>query len=418
MKIAYLNPRGAMGGAEVALLSIIAAIRQSQPQWELSLITPDDGPLVTRARALGAECQVLQFPKSVARLGDSGLKGPAGKRVSRLGLLMRLVLAAPAIAAAKLRLRRALTTLKPDVIHTNGFKMHVLGALAKPRGTPLIWHIHDYVSSRPLMARLIKLLCNRCALIIANSESVKRDVEAVCGPGVKVQTVYNAVDTTEFSPDGERLDLDSLSGLAVNGSREKYVRIGLLATFGRWKGHDVFLRALSLLPPDVTWRAYIIGDAIYQTDGSQFSREELQSLAEQLGVSDRVGFTGFVERPAAAIRALDIVVHASIQPEPFGLTIVEAMACGRPVIISNAGGAVELIQMNGNGSSSHSGELIRIALSHTPGSAQELAEQIVELSKDSGLRAAMVTASRASVEHRFNLQAICGELTSLYQSVL
>ncbi|HXT64679.1 MAG TPA: glycosyltransferase family 4 protein, partial [Pyrinomonadaceae bacterium] len=331
---------------------------------------------------------------------------------------MRLVLAAPAIAAAKLRLRRALTTLKPDVIHTNGFKMHVLGALAKPRGTPLIWHIHDYVSSRPLMARLIKLLCNRCALIIANSESVKRDVEAVCGPGVKVQTVYNAVDTTEFSPDGERLDLDSLSGLAVNGSREKYVRIGLLATFGRWKGHDVFLRALSLLPPDVTWRAYIIGDAIYQTDGSQFSREELQSLAEQLGVSDRVGFTGFVERPAAAIRALDIVVHASIQPEPFGLTIVEAMACGRPVIISNAGGAVELIQMNGNGSSSHSGELIRIALSHTPGSAQELAEQIVELSKDSGLRAAMVTASRASVEHRFNLQAICGELTSLYQSVL
>src|ERR1043165_9974734 len=110
MKIAYLNPRGAMGGAEVALLNIIAAIRQAQPEWELSLITPDDGPLVTRARALGAECQILQFPKSVARLGDSGLKGPAGQRVSRLGLLMRLVLAAPAIAAAKLRLRRALTT--------------------------------------------------------------------------------------------------------------------------------------------------------------------------------------------------------------------------------------------------------------------------------------------------------------------
>src|SRR6478672_2517229 len=116
MRITYLNPRGAMGGAEVALLNIIAAIRQSQPEWKLSLISPDEGPLVIRARELGAECQVLQFPKSVARLGDSGLKGPAGKRVSRLGLLMRLGWATPAIAAATLRLRRALSILNPDVI--------------------------------------------------------------------------------------------------------------------------------------------------------------------------------------------------------------------------------------------------------------------------------------------------------------
>jgi glycosyltransferase involved in cell wall biosynthesis len=356
----------------------------------------------------------------VARLGDSGLKGPAGKRVSRLGLLMRLGLATPAIAAATLRLRRALSILDPDVIHTNGFKMHVLGALAKTRGTPLIWHIHDYVSSRPLMARLIKLLCNRCALIIANSESVKRDVEAVCGPGVKVQTVYNAVDTAEFSPEGERLDLDGLSGLAVNGSREKYVRIGLLATFGRWKGHDVFLRALSLLPPDVTWRAYIIGDAIYQTDGSQFSRDELQSLAEQLGLSDRVGFTGFVERPAAAIRALDIVVHASVQPEPFGLTIVEAMACGRPVIVSNAGGAVELIQpkvihRNGNGNSAASNQPANaLALSHTPGSAAELADRMSELARDSTLRVRMGSSGQVAASEFFNVSEFAGRLVPLY----
>src|SRR5436190_15464002 len=98
MKIAYLNPRGVMGGAEVALLNVIAAMKRAQPEWELSLITPDDGPLVTRARSLGAACEIVRFPNSVARLGDSGLKGPAGQRVSRLSLFTLLVLAAPAIA--------------------------------------------------------------------------------------------------------------------------------------------------------------------------------------------------------------------------------------------------------------------------------------------------------------------------------
>ena len=413
-----------MGGAEVALLNIIAAIRGAQPEWQLSLITPDEGPLVTRARSLGADCEVIRFPDSVARLGDSGLKGPVGQRVSRLSLFMRLLVATPAIAAATLRLRRVLSTLNPDVIHTNGFKMHVLGAIAKPRRTPLIWHIHDYVSPRPLMARLIKLLRKRCSLIIANSESVRRDIEQVCGSDVKVQTVYNAVDTKEFSPEGERLDLDSLSGLAVNGSREQYVRIGLLATFGRWKGHDVFLHALSLLPSDIRWRGYIIGDAIYQTDGSQFSREELQSLTQQLGISDRVGFAGFVERPAAAIRALDIVVHASTHPEPFGLTIVEGMACGRPVIVSNAGGAMELIEAtaissNGNGSSAASSEpATRLALSHTPGSAEELAARIAELSTDSNLRETIAMAGRCSVDDRFSLAGLSVELSPLYQALV
>jgi glycosyltransferase involved in cell wall biosynthesis len=421
MKIAYLNPRSAMGGAEVALLNIIAAISRAQPDWEIVLIAPEDGPLLARARVFGAACKAIPFPNSVARLGDSGAGGPAGKQVSRVNLFGRVLLSAPAIAVATFRLRSAFRSIDPDVIHTNGFKMHVLGALAKPARTPLIWHIHDYVSPRPLMARLIRLLRHRCALILANSESVKQDIERVCGKIFKVQTLYNAVDTKVFSPEGERLDLDSLSGLAVNGSRNSFVRIGLLATFARWKGHQVFLRALSLLPADIRWRAYIVGDAVYQTDGSQFSRAELQSLAQQLGISDRVGFTGFVEQPAAALRALDIVVHASTQPEPFGLTIVEAMACGRPVIVSHAGGAAELIEPrlmkpNGNGTPAAStARPTQIALSHTPGNAEELAARITQLARDEQLRAQISSAAKSAVTECFNSSRLTDELIALYR---
>jgi glycosyltransferase involved in cell wall biosynthesis len=414
MKIAYLNPRGAMGGAEVALLNIIAAIRQAQPEWDISLITPDDGSLVARAKALGVSCRMISFPKSVARLGDSAVSGPAEKPISRLRLFIRLLLASPAVAVAIIRLRLALRSINPDLIHTNGFKMHVLGALAKRESTPLVWHIHDYVSSRPLMARLIKLLRNRPALILANSESVKQDIERVCRTDIKVQTLYNAVDTNVFSPEGERLDLDSLSGLAVNGSREPIVRIGLLATFGRWKGQDVFLRALSLLPSGIPWRAYIIGEAVYQTDGSQFSLAELQSLAQQLGISDRVGFTGFVDQPAAAIRALDVVVHASVQPEPFGLTIIEAMACGRPVIVSNAGGARELIEVSGKAHRPKN-ENYTSALPYEPGDAKQLAERIAQVATDSHECASLARARRGTIEERFTIRRLSEKLVLLYQ---
>jgi glycosyltransferase involved in cell wall biosynthesis len=210
--------------------------------------------------------------------------------------------------------------------------------------------------------------------------------------------------------------------LAVNGSREPFVRIGLLATFSRWKGHEVFLRALSLLPENIHWRAYIVGDAIYSTDGSQFSLEELQSFARQVGVSDRVGFTGFVDQPAAAIRALDIVVHASTQPEPFGLTIVEAMSCGRPVIVSDAGGAAELIQSNTNGARATSkatpAESAQIALSHTPGNAEQLAARIIDLARDAQLRARFGSTGEAAVKDRFEISQLANALVPVYGAAI
>ena len=77
----------------------------------------------------------------------------------------------------------------------------------------------------------------------------------------------------------------------------------------------------------------------YATNGSQYSLSELRELAKELGVSHRVGFTGFVDEPAAALRSLDIVVHASTEPEPFGLAIAQGMACGRAVIATKRAAA-------------------------------------------------------------------------------
>jgi glycosyltransferase involved in cell wall biosynthesis len=404
-----------MGGAESALIQILGSIREAEPGWELHLIVSEGGSLAAKAEALGVVTSVLPFPPAIARLGDSSAGSPSDNGISRLKLLRQLFFASPEMRHYAALLRKELRRLAPDVIHTNGFKMHILGALAKPKQARLIWHVHDYVQARPLMASLMKLFDQRCSIALANSNSVALDIKAACGDSLPVQTLYNSIDTAVFSPHGDRLDLDSLSGLPP--AAPHVIRVGLLATLARWKGHEVFLRALSLIPHNLSLRGYIVGDALYQTDGSQYSLAELKVMARQLGIFDRVGFTGFVDRPAAAMRSLDIVVHASTNPEPFGLVIVEGMACGRAVILSESGGAMELTWTNGRTNSQTNGTTEINALGHAPGNAAQLAERITQLTTDADLRARLGAAGRATVEQRFNRLRLAKELVPIYRRV-
>jgi glycosyltransferase involved in cell wall biosynthesis len=174
----------------------------------------------------------------------------------------------------------------------------------------------------------------------------------------------------------------------------------------RWKGHEIFLRALSMLPADLPISAYIIGGALYETKGSQYTIDELRGVAARLGISSRIGFTNFVEEPAAALRALDIVVHASTKPEPFGLSIAEAMACGKAVISSGSGGAAEIVS---------DGET---ALVHAPGDAAGLAKRIACLIADPELRARLGHAGRLAAVRRFDRTLVTNKLIPIYRELI
>ena len=217
--------------------------------------------------------------------------------------------------------------------------------------------------------------------------------------------VPNAVDLERFSPVGPRADLDALSGMppALPG----VVRVGLVATLASWKGHATFLDAIARIPNDaVGVRAYIVGGALYQTAGSQNSIEDLRRRAAELGISDRVGFTGFVTKTEDVFRALDVVVHASTAPEPFGLVIAEAMACGRPVIASDAGGAREIFTSGVD------------ALSHEPGNAGDLAARITELARDADLRGRLGRAAHETAQRRFDRTRLAADLLPVYEQAI
>jgi hypothetical protein len=174
MRIVFLNPCGQMGGAEICLMDMFMSIRSAEPDWRLSLVLGEDGPLADHAKAAGVEVIVAPFPRPLARLGDSG-----GGRIRALWASLKAVASTVRYAST---LTRILAKLNPNVIHTNGFKMHVLGVWVRPTNTPVIWHIHDYVSTRPLMKGLLRFHAGRCQAVIANSQSVASDVRNICGP--------------------------------------------------------------------------------------------------------------------------------------------------------------------------------------------------------------------------------------------
>jgi glycosyltransferase involved in cell wall biosynthesis len=397
VKILLLNPEGTLGGAERCLLDMLASFRVARPDIEMSVIAGGDGPLLEESRRLDAHVKMLPLPSALASLGDSGVRSRSG---STGALAKNLGVGAAALAQYVARLRKEIALFSPDIVQSNGMKMHLLGALARPSNARLVWYVHDFVGERRIASRALRALSRRAHLAITNSAAVRDDFARTVR-SLPARVVLNAIDTDDFKPDGPRAPLDALADLAPSGD---VLRVGLVATFARWKGQDIFLEAARVVRARLGERVrfYIVGSAIYRTPESQFSEGELRAKADALGVSDSVGFVPFQNDPSSVFRALDVVVHASSRPEPFGRTIVEAMACGRAVIGVAEGGAREIILPEQN------------ALAFSRGDSGALAEAIIRLSNDEALRKRLGAEGRRDAVARFSRDRLAADMLRAY----
>jgi len=408
MKIVYVNPVGALGGAERSLLDFLASLRKEDPSLDLHLITGTEGPLLAAAETLGVRGEILAMPPYLVELGDSTLSFNSGTAVGKACSLawrgFRGWLEARRYAR---QLKARLQELAPDVVHSNGIKCHILCSMAHVAGVPIVWHIHDFLSTRRVVGRALRWSSGRVSQTIANSRAVEADVRDLLR-GVPAMTIYYGIDTDYFAPGAGNGDhLDELAGLAPGG--REMLRVGLLATYARWKGQDVFLEAAAKLAESSGGRPvrfFIVGGPIYQTQGSQYAEEELRGLATRLGVAHRVGFIPFQSDTAAVYRSLDVVVHASTKPEPFGRTIVEAMACGRAVIAMQAGGAAELF--------THESD----ALGAAPNDPTALSVAIHALTENSALRQRLGESARKNTVARFSRGRLGAELLAVYRHLV
>jgi glycosyltransferase involved in cell wall biosynthesis len=389
----------AFGGAETSLVTMLTALRTLESDWRITVVTPGRGPLAERCRELRLDVIELPFPSSLARLGETAAVGSSSVLAARLRFARQGLAALAALPGYLWKLRAVFRKAAATVVHTNGLKAHVAAALVKPPDVRLVWHLHDYVRSRPVSMRLLRPLAGRTDAIVANSDSVLSDARAALGPSAPLTRIYNAVDGLRFSPDGPRLPLAERSGLP---SDDGLVRIGLVATFARWKGHEVFLDAIARLAGRFPVRAYVIGGAVYETAGSQWSRRDLEAMVKERGLASVVGLVGHTDDVPAALRALDIVVHASTEPEPFGMVIAEGMAAQRAVVAACGGGAAELFDEG------------TTALGYAPGDGEALAGRLAELIQDRARRERLASSARHAALDRFSPERMAASFRELY----
>jgi glycosyltransferase involved in cell wall biosynthesis len=400
MRVLFLSPVGVIGGAERVLLDLLASLGR-EGGVDARLCALADGPLLDAARGLGVPTHALEMPRAWADFGESGL--------SRGGTLRALSRAGGALGGAGgflSALRAQFSSFRPDLVHSNGVKTHWLASLLVPRRVPVVVHVHDYLSERKISKYLVGTLKRRSATLVANSASVASDIQILGWKGA-LATIPNGIDLDRFTPGaGDAAWLARAA--AMPAPRPGEITCALVATYADWKGQDVAIRALGelqTLDPELACRLYVVGGPIYRTRGSQFALEDLRALALAHGVADRVGFVPFQEDTPKVYRSVDVVVHASRRREAFGLTIAEAMASGRPVVVSRTGGAAELF-IEGES-----------ALGFSPGDSAGLARALRRLASEPDLRARLASEARKKAERDFDRARLGREFGALYRNL-
>jgi glycosyltransferase involved in cell wall biosynthesis len=392
VRVLFLNPIARIGGAEQSLLDLLSCLRDSAT---VGLLTLEDGPLVARARELGVQTTVVTLPPELMRLGDAGAS-PS---------LLRVMAEAARSPLSGIRALRtfsaAIAAFRPSVVHSNGIKTHLLSGLASTGDARLVWHVRDFIGSRRVVRALLPRVSSRVSATFAISGAVERDIRKVL-PLVPTAVVYNSVDIERFRPrDPNHGLLDSLASLSP--APKGTIRIGLVATFAIWKGHRLFLEAAaravrrSLVP----LRFYVVGGPIYLGAGTQVTEDDLRAWVRELGLEQVVGLVPFVENPEIVFNGLEIAVSANTSPEPFGRTVVEALASGVPVVTGPDVGALEDLP---------DGAVERLDLL----SAETLGAALASLASDSERRAAL---GRKGIEvaPRYSRERLRGRVVDLYR---
>lgn len=311
-----------LSGGEIALLNLI---RHLDPEVVDSVVVlGEEGPLADRLRDY-AEVHILPLQADVQKARKDGL-GAGSFNVKSLRGAMAYVY----------QLARFIRFNHIDIVHTNSLKADVLGGFAaKLTRTPLIWHVRDRITADYLPSKVAMVFRQMSGwvptAVIANSHSTASTLSKI--PSRRVHVVHDGTIVSEFA-------LQSASS-TINRHRDSPV-VGLVGRISPWKGQDVFLRAARLVL--LTYpkaRFHIIGAALF--DELDYEKS-LHRLANDLDLCEALTFTGFRHDIHEAIAGLDILVHASTKPEPFGQVIIEGMAAAKPVVATNAGGVPEIVE--------------------------------------------------------------------------
>jgi len=374
---------GQLGGAESSLLSLVEQLDQSR--YELHAVLFGEGRFASLLR--GAHVDV-----AFARIGI----------ISRTKNPLKLFLYALYFIHGVLRLAWLIRRRRIGIVHINKNTL-VLQAVPAARlaRAAAVWHVRNPVRN---FGRIGAWLVRRCGRLVCVSESIAAPFRAAFPEAAaKLAIVHEGIDPSRYVA-AER-------GAAFRASLGVQPGERLIGTVGRltpWKGQDDFLRAAALVAPKrPDARFLVVGDCVSspaERRSDEAYRDRLHALAAELGLSDKVRFTGFREDVPAVMNALDLFVLPSHE-EPFGIVLLEAMAAGRPIVATAAGGVTEIVAD------------AREALLVPPRDPEAMAAAILRLLSDGSLAASLGRAARERVAAEFPLWRPAARMRQLYEDL-
>jgi glycosyltransferase involved in cell wall biosynthesis len=299
------------------------------------------------------------------------------------------------------RLSRLIREEGIDLVHLNSHLLSDRDAAigARLAGVPQVCHVrwlHDY-SATSTEYWIDRALSRWVSRFIYMSKAIEKTYLDLGVPPSKGEVIDDPFELTEPLRESRAREVRSEFGLD-DGER-------LVTNVGRvveWKGHDYFVRAFAKVArsmPNV--RAMIVGGA---DDGAYY--DSLRQMVADLGLSGRVIFTGFRHDVDRIMAASDVIVHSSSMPEPFGRVVVEAMASGRPVVGTAAGGVPEIVEDGVTG------------LLVPPRDEARMAESIERLLENASWANSVGERGRQYVRTRFTVARHVAAVQCIYDSIL
>lgn len=382
--ILYLHTTSEIGGSDVSLLRLVEGL--DPKQYSVIVALPSDGPLIPRLKAAGARVEIMpELLKLTSRRGA--------------GYLVKFALNYPrAITSLAKLIRRE----RVSIVHTNTIH-NLYGVLAaKAARVRHVWHFREIVWQSGVLRRVELAMARWWSdRIIVTSNAIAEMYGPKSAWPVQLVRVPNGVETDRFSPgDGSRVRAE----LNVKPSQPL---IGIVCRLDAWKGVDDFLRAcanVAAVDPDAVFA--VIGGPII---GQEAYEDELRTAARELGIASRVRFSGWRYGPAQmpdVHRALDVLVLASREPEPFGLVVLEAMATAKPVVATAHGGPLDIIE------DGRSGELV------PPRDAAAMAKAIVDLLRDPARAARIGAHARERVLANYTAGQYVAGIEAVYRELV
>lgn len=300
MRVLHVHSGNLYGGVET-VLSALARFRHRAPSMEMAVALCFEGQIAAELRTAGIEPFML---------GEVRLRRP------------------DTILRGRRALRRLLDRDRFDAVVCHQSWPHALfGPVVKATSVPLVLWLHMARQSHWLDWLAWRV---RPDLAICNSHFT---ASSVSESDIRIEVLYAPVETERPARNvGVRREPDP---------PESPVVIIQVSRMEPWKGQAICLEALAQLPDRTPWVCWQVGGAQRPEEARYLA--SLKALAERLGIAERVRFLGQRRDVPALLAQAQIYCQPNIEPEPFGISLIEALVSGLPVVTSAIGGAREIV---------------------------------------------------------------------------